>query len=100
VLDEPTNHLDAAWQLRFMDLLDNLECTVIAAMHDLDLVLRHFDAVVVVADGGVVTHGPPIEVLDASLLMQVFDVAGDVVTHPTTGRSHLLLTHADPAPDR
>lgn len=97
VLDEPTNHLDAAWRLRFMQILDDLECTVVAAMHDLDLVLRHFDAVAVVADGGIFAHGPPTKILDSDLLWKVFDVAGDVITHPTTGRSHLLLTHADPA---
>ncbi|MCV7278923.1 ABC transporter ATP-binding protein [Mycolicibacterium flavescens] len=100
VLDEPTNHLDAAWRLRFMQTLDELECTVVAAMHDLDLVLRHFDAVAVIADGGVFAHGPPAEVLDSDLLWRIFDVAGDVVAHPTTGRSHLLLTHADPVSDR
>ncbi|MGV0873787.1 ABC transporter ATP-binding protein [Mycolicibacterium sp. XJ879] len=97
VLDEPTNHLDAAWRLRFMRILDDLECTVVAAMHDLDLVLRHFDAVAVVAGGTLFAHGPPTEVLNSRLLWEVFDVAGDVVAHPTTGRSHLLLTHADPA---
>ncbi|MCV7228160.1 ABC transporter ATP-binding protein [Mycolicibacterium komossense] len=97
VLDEPTNHLDAAWRLRFMQTLDDLECTVVAAMHDLDLVLRHFDAVAVVADGGVFAHGTPTEVLDSALLRHVFGVAGDIVVHPATGRSHLLLTHADPA---
>lgn len=97
VLDEPTNHLDAAWRLRFMQILDELNCTVVAAMHDLDLVLRHFDAVAVVAGGGVCAYGPPTEVLDSALLWQVFGVAGDIVTHPTTGHSHLLLTHADPA---
>ncbi|MGV0790896.1 ABC transporter ATP-binding protein [Mycolicibacterium sp. XJ1819] len=96
VLDEPTNHLDAAWRLRFMQILDDLDCTVIAAMHDLDLVLRHFDAVAVVADGGIFAHGPPTDVLDSDLLWRVFDVAGDVIAHPMTGRSHLLLTHADP----
>ncbi|MGV9803706.1 ABC transporter ATP-binding protein [Mycobacterium sp. NPDC003449] len=98
VLDEPTNHLDAAWRLRFMQMLDNLDRTVIAAMHDLDLVLRHFDAVAVIADGGLFAHGSPTEVLDSELLWQVFGVAGDVIAHPRTGRSHLLLTHADQAP--
>ncbi|MGU3652181.1 ABC transporter ATP-binding protein [Mycolicibacterium sp. A43C] len=98
VLDEPTNHLDAAWRLRLMRILDDLGCTVIAAMHDLDLVLRHFDAVAVVADGELFAHGPPDEVLTSSLLQRVFGVAGDVVVHPATGRPHLLLTHADPAP--
>ncbi|MDA4107795.1 ABC transporter ATP-binding protein [Mycolicibacterium holsaticum] len=100
VLDEPTNHLDAAWRLRFMKILDDLACTVVAAMHDLDLVLRHFDAVAVVDDGTLVAHGPPAQVLDSALLWEVFDVAGDVIAHPTTGRCHLLLTHADPAFNR
>lgn len=97
VLDEPTNHLDAAWRLRFMQVLDELECTVVAAMHDLDLVLRHFDAVAVVAEGGVLAHGPPTEVLNAALLRRVFEVAGDIVPHPETGLPYLLLTHVDPA---
>ncbi|MBY4575594.1 molybdate ABC transporter substrate-binding protein [Gordonia paraffinivorans] len=91
VLDEPTNHLDAAWRLRLMQVLDDLEATVVAAMHDLDLVLRHFDAVAVVADGGIIAHGPPLEVLTPELLAAVFDVAGSVVPHPETGQPHLLL---------
>ncbi|AMO61493.1 ABC transporter-like protein [Mycolicibacterium phlei] len=95
VLDEPTNHLDAAWQLRLLQILHELGCTVVAAMHDLDLVLRYFDAVAVVADGRVLAHGPPAEVLEPELLRQVFDVVGDVVRHPTTGRAHLLFSHAD-----
>ncbi|CAJ1587402.1 ABC transporter ATP-binding protein [[Mycobacterium] wendilense] len=97
VLDEPTNHLDAAWRLRFMQVLDELHCTVIAAMHDLDLVLRHFDAVAVVAEGGLLMHGPPAEVLNPELLRRVFEVAGDIVPHPDTGLPYLLLTHVDPA---
>ncbi len=91
VLDEPTNHLDAAWRLRLMDILDELDATVLAAMHDLDLVLRHFDSVAVVSDGGVVAHGRPVEVLTPDLLANVFEVSGTVVTHPSTGLPHLLL---------
>lgn len=91
VLDEPTNHLDAAWRLRLMQVLDELDATVVAAMHDLDLVLRHFDAAAVVADGGIVAQGPPLEVLTPDLLASVFDVTGSIVPHPETGRPHLLL---------
>ncbi|MHC3001529.1 ABC transporter ATP-binding protein [Gordonia sp. GN26] len=99
VLDEPTNHLDAAWRLRLMQILDDLEATVIAAMHDLDLVLRHFDAVAVVSDGGITAHGPPVEVLTPDLLASVFDVSGTVVPHPATGLAHLLLdSPTSPAP--
>ena len=99
VLDEPTNHLDAAWRLRLMQILDGLDGTVVAAMHDLDLVLRHFDTVAVIADGRVHAYGPPAEVVTSDLLREVFEVVGDVIAHPDTGRPHLLLTHADPASD-
>ncbi len=99
VLDEPTNHLDAAWRLRLMQVLDDLEATVIAAMHDLDLVLRHFDSVAVISDGGITAHGPPVEVLTPPLLASVFDVSGTVVPHPETGLPHLLLdSPTSPAP--
>lgn len=99
VLDEPTNHLDAAWRLRLMQTLDALDRTIVAAMHDLDLVLRHFDTVAVIAHGRVVAHGKPIDVLDSDLLWDVFSVGGEVIRHPTTGRPHLLLTDARPASD-
>ena len=94
LLDEPTNHLDAAWRLRLMTLLDRLDRTVVAAMHDLDLVLRHFDRVAVVDDGTVTALGPPVEVLTPELLRRVFGVVGELVRHPRTGEPHLLLSDA------
>lgn len=96
VLDEPTNHLDAAWRLRLMDLIDRLSCTLVAAVHDLDLVLRHFDLVAVVCDGALRAFGPPSDVLSPELVHEVFAVRGDVVAHPDTGLPHLLLTEAVP----
>ena len=94
MLDEPTNHLDAAWRLRLMDALDSLHSTVVAAIHDLDLVLRHFYAVAVVDDGRIVAYGPPVEIFTADLLDGVFGVNGDIVAHPRTGRPHLLIGDA------
>jgi len=100
VLDEPTNHLDAAWRLRLMQLVKDLGRTVVAAMHDLDLVLRYFDAVAVIADGRIIGCGPPVKVLTPVLLREVFGVAGEVFFHPRTGRAHLLLAEAEPAVNR
>jgi len=94
MLDEPTNHLDAAWRLRLMDALETLRATVVAAIHDLDLVLRYFDAVAVVDGGRVVAYGPPLRIFTAELLDEVFGVHGDVVAHPRTGRPHLLIRDA------
>lgn len=93
-LDEPTNHLDAAWRLRTMAALTALDRTVVAAIHDLDLVLRHFDSVAVIADGGLYAHGDPTTTLSTELLEEVFGVSGRVVPHPDTGLPHLLLSGA------
>jgi len=94
MLDEPTNHLDAAWRLRLMDALEGLRSTVVAAIHDLDLVLRYFDSVAVVDDGRIVAYGPPLHIFTAELLDEVFGVHGDIVAHPRTGRPHLLIGDA------
>lgn len=37
VLDEPTNHLDIKYQLQLMELVRKSGCTVVAAIHDLNL---------------------------------------------------------------
>ena len=37
VLDEPTNHLDIKYQLQLMELVRGGGCTVVAAIHDLNL---------------------------------------------------------------
>ncbi|MBM7368639.1 ABC transporter ATP-binding protein [Gordonia hydrophobica] len=98
VLDEPTNHLDVAWRLRLMRLIDDLDCTTIAAIHDLDLAVRCFDLVAVLDAGTLRAFGPPADTLTPDLIHDVFAVRGDIVTHPTTSQPHLLLTEATPIP--
>lgn len=90
-LDEPANHLDIAWQLRLLALLGEYRGTVVASMHDLDLVLRHFDQVAVVGDGRLLAAGPPVETLNPALLRTAFGVDAAPVTDPGTGRPHLLI---------
>ncbi len=50
---------DRARLIAVRGALDTLHSTVVAAIHDLDLVLRHFDATAVVDDGRIVAYGPP-----------------------------------------
>lgn len=89
VLDEPTNHLDVAGQLDLLQLVRGLAVTVLAVLHDLNLAAAAADHLVVVADGRVVTHGPPAEVLTADLLREVFGVHAHCGTNPLTGRLQL-----------
>ncbi|WP_240322578.1 ABC transporter ATP-binding protein [Austwickia chelonae] len=104
VLDEPTNHLDIAWQLRLWYLLGELSGTVVAAVHDIDIVLRHFDAVIVLAQGRVVAAGDPVDSLTPEVIAEAFGVRAHTVYDPHTQGTRLLiddvLTRSPvPAPD-
>lgn len=74
VLDEPTNHLDIRHRLEMLELVRAQGCTVLAALHDLDLASRYSDAVAVLEDGKLVASGPPQVTLTRGLLRDVFGV--------------------------
>lgn len=90
-LDEPANHLDIAWQLRLLELLDQHDGTVVASMHDLDLVMRHFDQVAVVGAGRLLACGPPEQTLTPALLREAFGVDSGHIHDPVTHLPHLLI---------
>lgn len=74
VLDEPSNHLDISHQHELMSTVRNMGCTVIAALHDLNLTAQYCDSVVVLAAGRVVAVGPPAHVLTPELIRTTFGV--------------------------
>lgn len=97
LLDEPTNHLDIAHQLALMRLTRrlcaDLDRTVVVALHDLDLAATFCDRIAVLHDGGLFALGTPDEVLTPAVLHDAFGVLATRVTHPLTGRTHLLFSH-------
>ena len=94
VLDEPTNHLDIGTQLGLLALVRDLGVTVLAALHDLNHAAAYCDHVHLLLDGTVAAHGTPEEVLVPELIADIFGVTAHRVTHPGTGRPHLIF--ADP----
>lgn len=98
MLDEPTNHLDIAWTLQMLDFLAHLRMTVIAAIHDLDLVLRYFDTVVVLHDGAMLACGSPVDVLSCDLVADAFGVDAIQSPHPVSGKPHLLISQRKECP--
>lgn len=85
VLDEPTSHLDIRAQLLVLDLLQRRAragCTIVLALHDLNLAARYCDHLVVMADGTVVTEGTPNAVLTADLVRKVYRVSASIVRQP------------------
>jgi len=77
LLDEPVANLDPLWQLKLMQHLRGLAHdrgqAVIIAAHDLDLAGRFADRLVVMDKGRIVADGGP-ELLDGSVIRQVFGV--------------------------
>ncbi|MEM9710260.1 MAG: ABC transporter ATP-binding protein [Pseudomonadota bacterium] len=61
LLDEPTNHLDIAHAVETMTLLQRLVAeqgkTVVAVLHDINLMASHADEVVLMQDGEIVASG-------------------------------------------
>lgn len=80
LLDEPTAGLDPAAQARFYDLCCTLQrtegLTLIAASHDVEVVVRHADTVLLI-DRTVRAMGTPRSVLDSDQLDHVYDFPRD-----------------------
>ncbi|WP_435299086.1 ABC transporter ATP-binding protein [Timonella sp. A28] len=100
ILDEPTNHLDIAHQLELLDLIRGTQRTVLIALHDLNLAARHCDAIGVLADGHLIAHGNPDDILSTSLIRSVFGVESTQVGHPRTGHTHYLFDSRSAPPER
>lgn len=88
ILDEPTNHLDIKYQLQLMDIVKNLDITVIAAIHDLNIAAMYCDFIYVMKHGAIVTKGTPKEVLTSETIEDIYEVKADVMEQ--NGVLHIL----------
>ncbi|TLM72674.1 MAG: ABC transporter ATP-binding protein [Actinobacteria bacterium] len=69
VLDEPTSNLDPRARRRMMDLLQDLDATMVLATHDMDVAWRLCSRAVVMDGGRVVADGLAGEVLTDEALL-------------------------------
>jgi iron complex transport system ATP-binding protein len=90
ILDEPNNHLDVRYQVEVLELVASLGVTVIAAIHDLSLAALFCDSVHLLADGRIVAHGPPADVITAEAIQTVYGADVAVIAHPDTGAPQAL----------
>jgi ABC-type cobalamin/Fe3+-siderophores transport system ATPase subunit len=78
IMDEPTSHLDLQYQLSLLDMVQSLAredgISVLAALHDLNLVARYADQVALLIDGQLEAFGKPREVLTPTLLSRAYHV--------------------------
>ena len=79
-LAQPTNHLDVQYQLQLMELVRGSGCTVVAAIHDLNLAAAYCHRLYALKDGVIVGEGAPKELLTPAFLREVYEVEAEVLT--------------------
>ncbi|MGY6534419.1 MAG: ABC transporter ATP-binding protein [Pararhodobacter sp.] len=83
--DEPAAGLDPASQIALMSLFAQIAGSgrsVLAAMHDLGLAVRHCTRLLVLHRGRLAADGPPRQVLTPELLAQVFGITAHFADGP------------------
>lgn len=77
LMDEPTNHLDFNNQYtllsRIRALCQSRGTRVVATLHDPNLARLFADHVVMLRDGGILTQGPPAEVMTADTVSRLYE---------------------------
>lgn len=93
VLDEPTTFLDVAHEMAMFELFAELAADGMAVMvvsHQLNLVARFADSIVLLDHGRVVAHGPPSAVMNGATLERVYEWPLVVLRDPAVGAPALL----------
>lgn len=70
LLDEPSSALDPRNRRRVINILNQLDVTMIIASHDLDMVLETCDRVVFIDDGIIVADGETDKILRDKMLLE------------------------------
>lgn len=90
LLDEPTTFLDIGYQIQLMDIVrkwqKTTQVTVVAVLHDLNLASLYCDRILLLNKGKQIKVGSPSEILQSSLIEDVYGTRPIVMEHPV----HLL----------
>ncbi len=93
-LDEPTTFLDLSAQIEMLDMVWRLNRdegrTIVMVLHDLNMAARYADNLIAMRDGEIVATGRPSDVIDDSMLRDVFGIVAGVSRDSRTGRPLVL----------
>lgn len=86
LLDEPTAHLDINYQIEILDLVRHLcrerGLITVVTFHDLNLAAQYCDHLALLHKGRIYRLGTPKEVIDASIIKEVYGAHVFVCPHP------------------
>ena len=78
ILDEPTNYLDINHQIKFLQILKDLQLkkklTIITVLHDLNLCARFSDRIAALKNGFLIETGKPKDILNKNIIKNIFDI--------------------------
>lgn len=103
VLDEPTSYLDIRYKIELLNILRKLsiekEKTIIMSLHEIDLVPKIADKVILIKDGQIFDYGRPEEVITDESIKEVYNLnigsfdtrAGNVELPKTQGEVKVFV---------
>jgi iron complex transport system ATP-binding protein len=95
LMDEPTLHLDISMQFDALNLVHRLAknngMTVVIVSHDLPMVARYCDRILMIHDHKIHAIGTPEEVLTPENMRIVFNVDAELAFDEKTGRNTVIL---------
>lgn len=79
ILDEVTNHLDIGYQYKVLEILKDLNMTIISAIHDLNLAMKFCDQVVIIDKGRIIVAGNPKDIITRENLKEIFKIDAQII---------------------
>ncbi|CAN2253846.1 petrobactin ABC transporter ATP-binding protein YclP [Bacillus vallismortis] len=83
-LDEPLNNLDMKHSVEIMKLLkrlvEELGKTIVIVIHDINFASVYSDHIVALKNGRIVKEGPPEEIIETSVLEEIYDMTIPIQT--------------------
>ncbi len=88
LVDEPSAHLDIKYKIQIMEILKGLSrskgLTVLIASHDINLLTRFCDRILLLSEGHIVNYGTAKQVVTEDAIERVFDIKVKVVEEEGT----------------
>ena len=94
LVDEPSAHLDIKYKVQVMEILKDLTrrtgLTVLIASHDINLLTRFCDRIMLLSKGKILDYGLPKDVVTKESIREVFDIEVELVE--SNGTLYILPT--------
>ncbi|WP_186577953.1 ABC transporter ATP-binding protein [Aquibacillus kalidii] len=89
LLDEPTTYLDMAHQLEVLQIVETLnreyQCSIVMVLHDINHAARFSHEIVAMKKGEIMATGKPIDIINETVLRDVFEIQARVMIDPHNG---------------